>query len=64
MIHAFLPSQVPLQTKLVDTSLLSHEELAWVDAYHATCREKLAPLLEGSTREWLMKATEPLSIKT
>lgn len=52
--------QVPLQAKLIDTSLLTGEELAWVDVYHATCREKLSPLLKGATLEWLVKATAPI----
>ena len=57
---------IPIDTGCVDVSLLDAAEIAWVDAYHATCREKLAPLLRGPGDEaalaWLLEMTEPLSV--
>jgi hypothetical protein len=52
---------VPFQRALVDVSLLSASEIAWVDAYHAECERKLAPMLEGSDLQWLRAACEPLA---
>ncbi|GGA97448.1 Xaa-Pro aminopeptidase [Brucella endophytica] len=50
----------PIDIRLIDTSLLTREELVWLDAYHAKVREKLLPHVEGKTREWLIAATEGL----
>lgn len=36
--------QVPIQTKLVDTALLSAEELQWLNDYNAWTREKVIVL--------------------
>lgn len=30
---------VPIQTKMIDMSLMKPEEVAWLDAYHAQVRE-------------------------
>ncbi|EFJ06918.1 hypothetical protein SELMODRAFT_186551 [Selaginella moellendorffii] len=51
---------VPFQRKLIDMSLLSPEEIAWVNEYHVGCREKLGPHLSGVHSEWLLDATQPL----
>lgn len=55
---------VPVQTRLVDSSLLSAQEVEWLNAYHAQCRRLVAPQLEGRDPEahaWLMRETEPIS---
>jgi Xaa-Pro aminopeptidase len=52
-------TQAPLHRGLIDTSLLTPEETAWIDAYHAGVREKLLPLLDGEAADWLIKACEP-----
>lgn len=52
---------VPLDTKLIDTSLLTESERLWVNDYHDIVLEKLMPLLEDdSLQNWLEEATEPL----
>jgi Xaa-Pro aminopeptidase len=52
----------PIDRRLVVTSLLTAEELAWLDAYHASVREKLLPLLDdAAVKDWLVKATQPLA---
>ncbi|GAB4477036.1 MAG: aminopeptidase P family protein [Erythrobacter tepidarius] len=51
---------VPLDRKLIDKSLLTAEEIAWVDAYHARVRALLAPRLEGEDLAWLERQTAPL----
>ena len=51
---------VPLDRKLIDTSLLTAEEVAWVDSYHAQVREILAPRLSGEDLAWVERETAPL----
>ncbi len=51
---------VPLDRKLIDTSLLTPEEVAWVDSYHAQVREILAPRLSGEDLAWVERETAPL----
>ncbi|MBT9382572.1 aminopeptidase P family protein [Pseudooceanicola sp. CBS1P-1] len=51
---------VPLERRLIDTALLAAEERAWIDDYHATCREKVRPRLDEVTALWLDRATAPL----
>jgi Xaa-Pro aminopeptidase len=51
----------PIDRRLVDVRLMSDEEIAWFDAYHARVREALDPLLDPQTRSWLADATRPLA---
>lgn len=51
----------PIDTRLLDLSLLDATEIAWLDGYHANVREKLAPLLEDpADRAWLDVRCAPL----
>jgi Xaa-Pro aminopeptidase len=51
----------PLQAKLIDVGALSAAEVAWVDAYHATVWETIAPrVADAAVKEWLRGATAPL----
>ena len=50
----------PIDRALVDPALLSAEERAWLDAYHARVRESLTPLLDKETAAWLKDATQPV----
>ncbi|XP_057498646.1 aminopeptidase P1 [Actinidia eriantha] len=52
----------PYQRKLIDLSLLTPEEIDWVNAYHSKCKEVLASYLDESETAWLKKATEPISV--
>jgi Xaa-Pro aminopeptidase len=51
----------PIDTRLIERKLLSAEEAAWLDAYHARVRKALSPLVDSATRAWLKKATRPLA---
>ncbi len=52
----------PIDTRLLDLALLDATEIAWLDGYHATVRERLAPLLEDpADRAWLDARCAPLS---
>lgn len=50
----------PIDTSMIVKSLMSPEELAWLNDYHATVRERLGPELESEDREWLNNATRPV----
>lgn len=50
----------PLDRRLIDPGLLTAEEVAWIDAYHARVAAALAPDLDEATRGWLAAATAPL----
>ena len=50
----------PIDARLIDSSLMTPEEIAWLDAYHARVRREIAPLLDKPAREWLIAATTPL----
>ena len=52
---------VPFDRRLIDPSLLTLDELAWLNAYHAEVRRKIEKLLRGSSRSWLRDATATLS---
>ncbi len=50
----------PFDRSLFDTSLMSDEEIAWVNAYHAEVRERLTPMLTAEEAAWLAAATAPI----
>ena len=50
----------PIDRALIDKRLLSKQEVAWLDAYHARVRGALSPKLDAATRKWLAAATKPL----
>jgi len=55
---------VPIQTKLLQPSLLTSEEISWLDSYHQTCRDIVGKALEeqgkSSGLQWLLRETLPL----
>ena len=60
-MHAFETlTYVPFDRRLILTNQLSADERAWVDAYHAETRRRLAPLVAADCRDWLERATAPL----
>ncbi|XP_021772939.1 probable Xaa-Pro aminopeptidase P isoform X2 [Chenopodium quinoa] len=52
---------VPIQSKLIDLSLLSAAEVDWLNDYHDQVWQKVSPLLDGSERQWLWENTRPLA---
>ncbi|MAY19924.1 MAG: X-Pro aminopeptidase, partial [Erythrobacteraceae bacterium] len=51
---------VPIDRRLIEKSLLTETEIAWLDAYHAKVRDIVAPQLEGDDLAWLEAQTAPL----
>lgn len=51
---------VPIDTSALDLSIMSAEEIEYLNQYHALVREKLSPLVEGHLKEVLIQKTEPV----
>ena len=51
----------PIDTRCIDMSLLRADEIEWLNQYHATVRERLAPRVSGAALAWLNERTQPLA---
>ncbi|TAL38124.1 MAG: aminopeptidase P family protein [Phenylobacterium sp.] len=47
----------PIDRRLIDRDLLSADERAQLDAYHAKVRDVIGPLVEPEVRSWLLDVT-------
>lgn len=57
-----LLSFCPIDRRLIIPQMLTTEEVAWLDAYHAAVRANLLPKVpEGEPSSWLVAATRPLA---
>ncbi|GAA5914813.1 hypothetical protein JCM6882_007280 [Rhodosporidiobolus microsporus] len=56
----------PISTTLLDPSLMSLDELEWLNAYHREVRDKVGPLLRETGDEdavaWLERETQPVQL--
>jgi Xaa-Pro aminopeptidase len=50
----------PIDGRLIDSSLLSEAEIAWLNAYHARVEEELGPSLAAEERKWLTDSCAPI----
>ncbi len=50
----------PLDTSLIDVSMLTQAEIDWVNAYHTDVREKVGALMQGEDLANLFDATMPI----
>ena len=50
----------PIDTRPLVRSLLREDEIAWLNAYHATVRARLEPLVADAARDWLIERTEAI----
>jgi Xaa-Pro aminopeptidase len=50
----------PIDTRCIERSLLRADEIAWLNAYHATVRERLAPRVQGDALAWLQQRCQPI----
>jgi Xaa-Pro aminopeptidase len=50
----------PIDTRCIDMSLMRADEIAWLNTYHATVRERLAPRVSGAALAWLETRTQAL----
>ncbi|WP_296417160.1 aminopeptidase P family protein [Pseudooctadecabacter sp.] len=51
---------VPLDRHLIDVTLLSSDEHAWIDRYHSDTLQKIGPRVDGAALDWLTAACAPL----
>ena len=51
----------PIDRRLIELALMTPEEVAWVDDYHARVHEALTPDLDAATAAWLARVTRPLT---
>lgn len=50
----------PINLTCIVLDLLNHDEKAWLNQYHQTVRERLAPHLEGDVLNWLNENTQAI----
>ena len=50
----------PIDRKLIKKKLLTHDEIDWLNSYHAHVYKHLAPYLNDEVRAWLAEATKAL----
>ena len=50
----------PLERLLIDKSLLTKNEINWVNRYHQRVRNILTPSMNSNERDWLINQTAPL----
>ncbi|HEY3146033.1 MAG TPA: M24B family metallopeptidase, partial [Dongiaceae bacterium] len=50
----------PIDLEAIDRSLLTADEVAWLNAYHARVRETITPLVDKDTAKWLEGATRAI----
>ncbi|MEM6384006.1 MAG: aminopeptidase P family protein [Pseudomonadota bacterium] len=57
-------TRAPFDTRLIDTSLMSKDELVWLDAFHASVLADIGPQLEGDALAFLERACAPIERRT
>jgi Xaa-Pro aminopeptidase len=50
----------PIDTRCIDRALLNADEIAWLNAYHATVAERVGPLVSGDAWHWLQSRTRAI----
>ncbi|MCT4120154.1 aminopeptidase P family protein [Elizabethkingia anophelis] len=50
----------PFLKDIIVKEILSADEIQWLNSYHKTCEEKLAPHLEGEVKNWFLELVSPL----
>ena len=52
----------PFDQRLIDPSLMTGQEIEWLNNYHGKVWEKLSPLLSGDDLKWLKATTKKLLV--
>ncbi|OAM79173.1 aminopeptidase P family protein [Devosia elaeis] len=47
----------PIDTRLIDRTLMTAAETAWLNAFHARVWKEIGPLVSGKVKDWLKAAT-------
>jgi Xaa-Pro aminopeptidase len=51
---------VPIDRRLILPGLMTAQDRAWLNSYHAACLDKIGPRISDAARVWLAQATAPL----
>ena len=50
----------PIDTRLIERSLMRADEIAWLNAYHAEVARRVGPLVSGRAAAWLAERTRAI----
>ena len=53
-------SFAPFDISLIDLSILSEQEIQWINSYHESTKAKLAPFLKKKELDWLKASTRAI----
>lgn len=54
-------TMVPIDKQLLDVSIMTKEEIAWLDAYHQEVYKNILPFMKTEhEQKWLKKVTDPV----
>jgi Xaa-Pro aminopeptidase len=53
-------TMVPIETKALDLTLLTDDEIKWLNDYHKEVYKNLAPLVSGHLKDVLQEKTQPV----
>jgi Xaa-Pro aminopeptidase len=51
----------PIDLALVDASILSADEISWLNDYHTRVRMEISPIVDTQTRAWIEMATQSIN---
>ena len=52
---------VPINKEMLDTDIMTKEEVDWLDEYHQEVYKNILPLMKSKReQDWLKKATDPV----
>ena len=60
-LHFHPMTLFPFDLRLFDTSIMSDEEVKWVNDYHKLVRDRLTPLLNADEAAWLAEKTKEIT---
>ena len=50
----------PIDRNLINVSIMTNDEISWVNSYHQRVKRKLSSLVDKKNQEWMQRATAPL----
>ena len=56
-------THAPIDLRLVEATMLTADEINWLDGYHGAVRDLLLPLIDTDTARWLTQATRLVDTK-
>ncbi|MGL6043538.1 MAG: M24B family metallopeptidase, partial [Sandaracinobacteroides sp.] len=56
-------TMAPIDTRLIETALMTDAEIDWLNRYHARVRDALERQLDGAARDWLRASTAPIPVE-